>query len=85
MLTLKQVDEYFECAQVILFFGIVGIFLGHIFNSDLLMNGSLGVELFVGLLFLIPLLTAIVKSQIELIKVTFQAAKQEIKEKEFKQ
>ena len=85
MLSLKQIDDFFDCAQIVLFFGIVGIFLGYIFHSDLMMNISFGVELFVGLLFIVPLLTAIVKSQIELIKAVCQATQQEIKEKELKQ
>ena len=68
MLTFEQVDKYFNTAQLILFLGIVGIFLGYLVDSPILMNVSLGIELLVALVFLVPLLTSIVYSNIELIR-----------------
>jgi multisubunit Na+/H+ antiporter MnhE subunit len=75
MLTIQQVDKYFNAAQVILFLGIVGIFVGYLINSPILMNISFGLELLVGLLFLVPLLTSIVKSNIELVVAISQGIK----------
>jgi len=65
MLTLQQIDRFFNLAQVILFLGIIGIFFGYYINSPLLMNISLGIELFVGFLFLVPLMTGVLQAQIQ--------------------
>jgi hypothetical protein len=78
MLSLQQVDKYFNLAQIILFLGIIGIFLGNIFNSSFLMNISLGVELIVGLLFLVPLLTAQIQTQIKLARTLIQQCKDDV-------
>ena len=66
-MTLEQIDRFFHTAEVILFLGIVGIFLGYYIHSDLVMNISLGIELFVGLTFLVPIVTAQVQTQLHIV------------------
>jgi len=68
MMNESQIEKYLPLAELLLILGIIGIFAGSIFNIELLMDISLGLDLVVGIMFLTSINLPKIKAMLENMK-----------------
>lgn len=76
MLTPNQVNTHFNLAQVILGLTVVLLFVGLYLNSNLIIDLALGINIFVGLLFLVSINASNIKFQFELMQTIMKQSKE---------